>query len=352
MEFLFTDYKGDVMSRKIYLLLALVFVIAIAGCAKRNTAFEDTQKLTRLAQVPVVGQPSELGTDATHAYVALDQGGMATINMDTYELFWYPDMLSQDDSVTDFWRTRKLSVASKYNRVFLNEIQFTDRIHIIDSSDPENLRVIYSITGGTYDIQDIAIREYDEPVEGNVIEIAFCSNINLRYALYNGDFWMGINPIYPVDAPALLGGVELDDNYIYGAAQQRGLVTFQKSTGAVIGEHAVRGEAQKLVVRNGYAYIASRQGGLQVVDIRDINNPISVAEYITTGYASDVDYSNGIVAVASGSGGAYVFDASDPSNIRLIQRITECGYVNVVKLKDDVLIIGSRDNGVYFYQMN
>jgi hypothetical protein len=326
--------------------------MAIAGCAKRNTAFEDSNELTKLAQVPVVGNPSELDADDTHAYIALDQGGMATINLNTFELFWYPNMLSADESVTDFWRTRKISVAAKHNRLFLNEIQFTDKIHIIDSTDPENLRVIDSITGGTYDIQDIAILEYDEPVEGNVIEVAFCSNINLRYGPYNGQYWLGIDPIYPVDAPALLAGVDMDETYIYGAAQQRGIVTFVKRTGEMLHEHAVRGEAQKLVVRNGYAYIAARQGGLQVVDVRDINNFSTVSEYPTTGYASDVDYSNGKLAVASGTGGAYVFDVSDPSNIRLLQRITEAGYVNVVKLKGDVLMVGSRDNGIYFYQMN
>lgn len=334
------------------LCLALVIVLAISGCAKRNTAFEDSNEFSKLAQVPVVGNPSELDADDTHAYIALDQGGMAAINLNTYELFWYPDMLSEDGSVTDFWRTRKISVASKHNRLFLNEIQFTDKIHIIDSSDPENLRVIDSITGGTYDIQDIAILEYDEPVEGNVIEVAFCSNINLRYGPYNGQYWLGIDPIYPVNAPALLAGVDMDETYIYGAAQQRGMVTFVKRTGVMLHEHAVRGEAQKLVVRNGYAYIAARQGGLQIVDVRDINNLRTVSEYLTTGFASDVDYANNLVAVASGAGGAYVFNVSDPSNPRLVQRITECGFVNVVKLKGDVLIVGSRDNGVYFYKMN
>lgn len=340
------------MSRKVMIYTLTAIIISLIGCAKRNTALEDGANLTFLARVPVVGNPSELDVDETHAYVALDQGGLATISLSDYKLNWYPQMNSDDSSVTDFWRTRKLAVAPEHNRLLLNEIQFTDMIHIIDCSNPDSLIVIDAITGGTYDIQDIAIRELDEQSSNNVIELAFCSNVDLSYGLYDAEYWLGIEPGYPVTAPSLTAGVELDDAYLYGAAQQRGIVAYDKATKAFISELAVRGEAQKLVVRNGYAYIAARQGGLQIVDVSDIHHPHFVAEYITTGYASEVDYSNGMVAVSSGSGGCYVFDVTSPSNPRLMHRITECGYTNTVKFKDNKLIVGTRDNGVYIYEMS
>ncbi len=338
------------MSRKILAYFALVAVLMIAGCAKRNTAYEESNALTLLAQVPVVGDPSEIAVDNSNAYIALDQGGLAAIRLSDFNLKWYPEMSSQDGSVEEFWRTRKLAVSPEYNRLFLNEIQFTDKIHIIDTSEPDSLMIYDAITGGTYDIQDMAIREIEDPTNNNVIEVAFCSNIEISYGPYDTELWLGVSN--SMNAPALVAGVELDANNVYGAAQQRGLVAFDKESGTLLSEFSVSGEAQKLTVRNGYAYIAARQGGLQIVDIRDIQNPVLAAEFATTGYASDVDYSSGKLAISSGSGGAYVFDVSDPANPILIQRITECGYVNTVLFKDDVLIVGSRDNGIYFYQMN
>jgi hypothetical protein len=338
------------MSRKLLVYLTLLAVLLVAGCAKRNTAFENAEELSLISVVPVVGDPSDLDFDDTHLYVALDQGGLAAIDLQTYQMNWYPEMTSEDGTVTEFWRTRKLSVVPEFNRVFLNEIQFTDKVHIIDSSNPDSLQIFDSITGGTYDIQDLSSRKISDPTDANVIEVAFCANINISYGRYNGNIWLGTD--YSTSAPALVAGVDLGEDYIYGAAQQRGLLVFEKETGRFISELAVGGEAQKLKVRDGYAYIASRQSGLQIVDIQDPENPLWVAEYPMTGYASGVDFTDDKVAVSSGSGGVYVLDVSTPAAPRLIQRITECGYANAVRFSGNKLVIASRDEGVLFYELN
>lgn len=349
IHYLFDTWR-ILMSRKFTLYLALVLLVLLAGCAKRNTAFEDANKLSLLATVPVVGNPTELGFDSTHLYVALDQGGLAAINTANYHLTWYPTLLSEDGSVTELWRTRKLSIVPEQNRLFLTEIQFTDKVHIIDTSDPDTLKVFDSITGGTFDIQDVVARKIENPTDANVIEITFCASTDVSFGRYNGNIWLGTD--YTGSGPALMAGVDMNDTHIFGAGQQRGLFVFDKANGHFISEVAISGEAQKVKVSGNYAYIAARQGGLQVVDITNPNAPVKVGGYTTSGYASGVDVFENYVAISSGSGGAYVFDVSTPANPKLVQRITDCGYANAVKFNGNRLAIASRDNGIFFYQID
>jgi len=331
--------------------IAILILFLVSGCAEKNTAYEDGDAFRLLSVVPVVGNPSELDFDDTHMYVALDQGGMAAINMQTYNQTWYVTAPADDDSITEFKQTRILSVIPEYNRLMLNEITGTDMIWIMDSTNPDSLLIIDSVTGGTFDIQDIHTRVLETPIDGNPIEVLFCDSGNINYRLYNAELWVGFG-ISIRNLPLRLSGVDMDASYIYAAANQRGLFIYDKVDGSQISEHPVYGQAMKVQVHNGYAYVASRQGGVQIIDVRDPHNPQTLDGFVTVGHASQVDYHNGKLAVSSGSGGAYVFDVSNPHDIRLIQRITEVGYANTVKFSGNTLAIGSRDDGIFFYEMN
>jgi len=338
------------MTRKFLLYLALVAALLLTACAEKNTAFENSDAFDLISVVPVVGNPSELDYDSTHMYVALDQGGLAAIDLQSYQTSWYTTAPSEDGSDTEFKQTRILSVVPEYNRLFLNEITGTDMIWIMDSSNPDSLMIVDSVTGGTYDIQDIHARVLDEPIDGNPIEVLYCDSGNINYRLYNAELWVGFG--FSIrDLPLRLSGVDFDDTYIYAAARQRGLFIFSKEDGAQIAEYPIYGDALKVKVINGYAFVASRQGGIQVIDVRNPASPQLADGFVTVGYAQNVDYHNGKLAVASGSGGTYVFDATNPHDLRLIQRITECGYANAVRFKGDILSIASRDDGIFFYEM-
>ncbi len=340
------------MSRKYLWYMLMLALIFVAGCAEKNTSYQDADALTLLAVVPVVGNPTQLDCDDTDMYVSLDQGGLGAINLDTYNLRWYNKMNYKDpeELPKTFYQTRRLAVVSEYNRVFLNEISGTDLVYIIDSSHQDSLFIIEDITGGTYDIQDIAVRTIPNPISENIMELVYCDGNNITYRLYDGIRLIG-QGVNIHNRPVRFSGVDLDDNYIYGAVQQRGMVIYSKEDGSLISELPLYGEAQKLVVRDGYAYVACRQGGLQIVDVRDPQSPVKVAQYLTSGYANEVDYHNGALALSSGGGGAYVFDVRNPAAPALIQRVTEVGYSNAVKFKGDKLAIGSRDDGIFFYRM-
>ena len=342
------------MSRKYMWHILMLALILLVGCAEKNTSYQDADALTLLAVVPVIGSPTQLDCDDTNMYVSLDQGGLGTINLQSHALKWYPKMKTQEEEgVATFYQTRKLAVVPEYNRLFLNEITGTDWVWIIDTTRPDSLNIIEYIVGGTYDIQDIAVRVIPNPTSENVIEVVYCDGNNITYKLYDSEIWVGFGSDTLLHSLSTrVSGVDLDDTYIYGAAQQRGLMIYSKDDYSLISELDLYGEAQKLVVRNGYAYVACRQGGLQIVDVRDPHNPVKVAQYLSSGLANEVDYQNGKVALSSGGGGAYVFDVRNPAKPALIQRVTEVGYCNAVKFKGDVLAVAGRDDGVFFYKMN
>ncbi len=339
------------MSRQLLVYLAMIALILTAGCAEKNTAYEDADVFDLISVVPVVGNPTDLARDDTHMYVALDQGGMAAIDLQSFQSHWYTTAPAEDGSVTKFKQTRIVSVVPEYGRLFLNEITGTDMVWIMDSNKPDSLLIIDSITGGTFDIKDFLCLSLEEPVGDHVIEVLYCDSGNIYYNLYNSTLWVGFGFTIP-NLPLRLSGIDMDDSYIYAAAEQRGIFIYDKVDGTYVSESPVYGEPQKLKVVDGIAYIASRQGGLQIVDLTDPHNPQTMGGYVTSGYASQVDYHDGKVAVSSGSGGAYVFDVTNPNDPQLIQRITECGYANSVNFDGGILTIGSRDDGIFFYQMN
>jgi hypothetical protein len=333
------------------LMLALVLV---AGCAEKNTAYQDTDALSLLAVVPVIGNPQQLDCDDANMYVSLDQGGLALIDLQSYALHWYNEMnfTAPENLPTPFYQSRKLALVPEHKRLFINEITRTDKIWIVDTTYPDSLKIFEEATGGTANIQDIVARSIPNPSTENVMEVAYCSGNNIIYKLYNGEMWLGGGSAESMlNLPTRVAGLELDDDYVYGAAEQRGLVIYKKADYSFVSELPLYGVAQKLVVRDGYAYVACRQGGLQIVDVRDPYHPVKVAQYITSGYANEVDCNNGTVALSSGGGGAYVFDVRNPAAPVLLQRLTEVGYCQAVKFKDNVLAIGSRDDGIFFYKI-
>lgn len=322
----------------------------LSGCAKRNTAYEDGHKLELLNTIPVVGNPYHLNYVAGKLYVALDQGGLGIIDPQNNQMNWLTSLLSDDGSITTLRKIRQVGVVPERNLLFLNEIQGTDLIHIVDTSIPDSLKPYDSITGATQDIQDMICRNLTNDPDGNIVEILYCNSFTINYGRFNGDLWLGSD--FSINAPANISGLAMDENYIYATAQQRGLLIYSRETQQLVSETAVSGEAQKLVLHGGKAYIAARQSGLQILDISNPARPVHLAGFVTVGFASGVDFYNGKVAVSSGSGGAYYFDVSNPALPKLIQRITESGYTNTLTFMDNKLVIASRDRGLLFYAIN
>lgn len=340
------------MPRKFILLTSLVLILLFAACAKRTTENQEPEILTLLRQIPVVGDPLDISFDAANIYIAQDQGGISVIDGSNYSQRWFTELASTDSTMVPLFKIRKISAVGEHQRLFLNETDLggTDKIQIVDISVPDTLRVIDAITGASQDIQDMIFRPIPNTVDDNIIEVIYCAGRNVHYGRYNGDLWLGSTfSIYP-PAPAV--GIDLTDNYVFVAAEQRGLLIYNRADQALVGELAVPGEARKVKVAGNYAYIASRQGGLNVVDISNPAAPVKVSSFDTAGYASSIDVQGTKAVVSSGSGGVYLFDVTVPESFFLLQRLNSVGYTNNAKFYGDKLIVASRDQGILIYEID
>lgn len=339
------------MSRTLLVSIMLLLLMLTVSCAKRNTAYQDGGKLSLAYTIPVVGDPYHLNHVGGKLYVAMDQGGLGIIDPQTHHLKSFTSLSAADGSVVNLLRIRKVGVVPERNLMFLNEIQGTDLIRIIDTANPDSLDPFDSITGASQDIQDMICRNLVDDPDDNLVEIIYCNGIFINYGRFNGNLWIGSD--FSIEAPASITGLDMDEQYIYAAAQQRGLFVYERSDHPqLISETSFPGEAQKIVVHDGIAYFASRQSGIQILDVSNPQNPSHLSSFDTTGYASDLAYHDGKLAVSSGSGGVYFFDVTDPANPKLVQRITECGYANTVAFVDNQLVIASRDEGILFYDID
>ncbi len=337
------------MLKQIILPAALVIAIALTGCAKRNTAYQADEVLTLLSQIPVVGEPSDIAIDGTDIYVALDQGGLAIIDAADYTMRWFTKLLPEG-SDSQLVNSRGISVVGEHDLLFLGEYVASDKIRIVDISDPDSLKLIDSITGGTDGLQALNFKALPTQIGDNIIEGFFSAGRNLNYCRYNGELYLGTE--YVINTPATASGLDSSDNHLFVAAEQRGLLIYDRSNQQMVSELAVPGQALDVKIAGNYAYVASRQGGLNVVDISNPANPSLVWSFDTTGYATKIELNASYAALSSGGGGIYLFDISVPSHPVLKQQLLSAGYTKNVKFLDDKLIVASRDQGVLVYAID
>ncbi len=338
------------MLKKRMLLIPVVILALMAGCAKRNTEWQDDDVLTLVATLPVVGNPLDISFDTDNIYVAQDQGGISIFDADTYAGKWVTRIYADDGSGIALGRIKKISVLTEFNRMFLNEVSATDRIVILDTSDPDTLVYKFDIVGGTGGIKAMESYSLDPPNGNWTMAIGYCSGEGFKYDRYDGGFFN--ENLYSVSTPATASGFALTEDRIYLACEQRGLFIYNRSDRQYLGEIALPGEAQKVKVAGNYAYVACRQGGLQVVDVSNPAQPVLVGSYETTGYATTVDVSGSLAVVSSGSGGVYLFDISSPQAPVLKQRLNSVGWTNTAGFNAGKLIVATRDEGVLVYAID
>lgn len=338
------------MPRYLLICLMLAILLLASSCAKRNTAYEDGHKLSLSYTLPVVGNPLDFNFTSEKLYIALDQGGLGILNLTNNHFEWLTLLISDDGSPTPLIKIRRISMVEEHKFLFVNETEATDKIHIVNATNPDSLKPVDSITGASADVQQLICTAIPNPTTPDFIEVFYCNGRSVNHGKYNGQLWMGSD--YTITTPATASGIAIDDQYIYVAAQQRGLLIYNRATRQLISQLALPGEAQKLKVNGNKVYMACRQKGLQVVDITNPALPVRVGGYITSGYASDVDFYDNMVAISSGSGGLYLFNVDNPASPKLLHRVTDQGYINIVKFNNGKLVVGTRDNGVLFYDIN
>ena len=63
------------MPKSYIITLAIIVLILLSSCAKRNTEYQEEDWLTLRNVLPIVGNPLDIKIDDNYIYVAQDQGG-------------------------------------------------------------------------------------------------------------------------------------------------------------------------------------------------------------------------------------------------------------------------------------
>jgi len=342
-------------------IILLIVLITIFGCAKKSTEFKDEHILNLSAAIPMVGNPLDIDTADNLVYVAEDQGGFSIVNLDDLSKKTYTALYSNGTNLVNLKQIRYISVLKDFNRLFIKESgSGTISISVVDISEPDTMRFLVPITGGTADILDMKFQSLPDTTGAFKYEGLFTKDFDgirgISYGKY-GKFDPNFPPYFsetqsyklPVDAD----GFYLASQYLYVAAEQRGLIIFSRNgtTPPIIGQVDLPGVAVKVKVMGNYAFVVCKQDGLQIVDITDPTHPVKVGSFDTTGYATSLDTWTDHVVVSSGGGGVYVFNVANPSNPVLEENITDCGYVNKVKYYQNRVLVASRDMGLLIYNI-
>ncbi|MBN1756027.1 hypothetical protein JW877_07420 [bacterium] len=159
-----------------------------------------------------------------------------------------------------------------------------------------------------------------------------------------------INQIGPeVHPPSPLYGVAGNEQLAFLACGQVGVLLVDLSDlsrTAIIGEADTPGEAQKLVLKDHYCYVADGYKGLAVVDFSNPSSPQLVNSLDPgIGYAQGIAVNDHYLYLAAGSGGLYIFNIADPGQPLLIGQIVTT-YAYGVTTSGDYVYLCDRDKGI------
>lgn len=145
-------------------------------------------------------------------------------------------------------------------------------------------------------------------------------------------------------------GVAVAGPHTFVALGEAGLAIFElEGLGAAsvpVGTLDTPGEARRLTVSEGRAYIAAKLGGLQIVDISNPAAPALISTLALPDEAWDVAVAGDHAYVADWyAGGLQVVDVSDPGAPHVVAWRTVAGYAKGIALKRDLAFLGVAGSG-------
>jgi len=114
---------------------------------------------------------------------------------------------------------------------------------------------------------------------------------------------------------------------------------------------SVPGRSVDVQVEDQYLYVAAENGGVSVFDVTQPRYPLSVG-IIQTEFAEKIEISQGILCVADGDGGLVVVDATDPYNMRVVGYVDTPGHAFGVDLSGDYAYVADGSYGMHVVDLS
>ncbi|MBZ0265350.1 carboxypeptidase regulatory-like domain-containing protein [bacterium] len=213
-----------------------------------------------------------------------------------------------------------------------------------------NLNETVTDENGEYSLVDLEFGEYNIRVSAN----GYQDFIQNGVYIWPGDNFLdfdlrysdslNINMLCLLDTPDNSHAVAFSDSYAFIASEEAGLVVVDVSdpeNATVISTFDTPDWANGIDVVDGYAYVADAESGLRIIDVTDPENPAEIGVYNTPGYCHDVIVIDNIAYVADRFGGLRVLDVSDPAHPVQIGVYNTNDMAHSIDYSDGYVYIGS-----------
>ena len=180
-----------------------------------------------------------------------------------------------------------------------------------------------------------------EPHSVGIVDIATAATLRLDTTFYAG---FDLETIYPFEDKLFLGSST--GMFMYDLANPTSPVQLGTFS---------HGRACDPVVTDGeYAYVTLRGGTscggndneLNIIDVKDLMNPVLVKTYPLTG-PTGLTKDGNLLFVCDGTSGVRLYDASDPGELKQLQQIDSDEPYDVIATNKTAMIVGK--NGLYQY---
>ena len=142
-------------------------------------------------------------------------------------------------------------------------------------------------------------------------------------------------------------GADVHDNYLYAARHSDGIEVLDLADPedpVTVAEVLSLSNAWDVAFAGDHAFVADGGGGLAVLNISDPTAPIHLGSLPTLGAAVDVDVVGDLAVVANGSAGIEIFDISDPTNVVQVGVANTSGLAITLDVVGDLVYVADWDD--------
>ena len=329
------------------LILLVLGAAVFSGCGAADPYEIPESPFTEVGRVALPSDIEGVAALGDYAYVAGGQAGLHVIDITVPGA---PVLISTIN-------TTKYAESVETVRTFVDGVlvdlalvvEGTEGITTYNITDPLNV-VPFNQGTTAVDGQRIFVEEPDDP--------------NDPYIVYLAESWKGVR-IFESDTsrPGLLEyhgvfsgtqgyamGIAVRDGWAYIADDEMGLAVLDVRS-RILGEVELvswadtPGNARDVALDGDYAFVADGVEGLAVFEIHEDATPVKVAQIDLPAFSRAIDVAEGWVFLASDDGGVQVVDVSDPTNPAFAGVLRTGGAADVAVSANGVVMVADRDRG-------
>ncbi|MEN3044776.1 MAG: hypothetical protein ABDH37_06145 [Candidatus Hydrothermales bacterium] len=319
-----------------YNKIPFISLILLSFCKKFPEPIRE-KEFSLILEFPLTGYAQGLFLKDSILFVANGQGGLVILNISHL-----PDSIIFISQEETGYNAKSIHVKNSFAFLGFDDIN-RKGIWVYDIKDLKNPKFITSDEGLSY-VYDISSPPQDTPFL-YVASGYFYYIEDLSGLPYYLSFAKRYHP------PGKVRGIFSDENYVYLACEQMGVVIFPPlipnvpDSEVIISWIDTPNNARDLFVKDNKIFVADGYGGLVIIDISDINNPYVVSRISLPGYSQKIKGEGNIMYVACGAAGVVGVDIKNIMEPK-IYAVYKTSYAYDLEINKEYIFVADRDRGI------